>query len=230
PVIAHGVAWWHGAESNYWGHNAMIRTRAFAACAGLPALEGREPFGGNMLSHDFVEAALMRRGGWALHMEPGLGGSYEAGPPPLVPGQPAALAGAARARPASGQPAAPDDGHRPLLHRADVGDADAGRPVDPAAGGHRRRVCAAGLLAQRRSRTLPVGVRPDHGPAVRTQAVGRAGGDARWQLAPRLWRQPAAGDGGTAGDRACRADGAGDDVPAVARRGRGAGRQGLGLG
>ena len=30
PVIAHGVAWWHGAESNYWGHNAIIRTRAFA--------------------------------------------------------------------------------------------------------------------------------------------------------------------------------------------------------
>jgi membrane glycosyltransferase len=36
PVIAHGVAWWHGAESNYWGHNAIIRTRAFAAHAGLP--------------------------------------------------------------------------------------------------------------------------------------------------------------------------------------------------
>jgi membrane glycosyltransferase len=84
PVIAHGVAWWHGAESNYWGHNAMIRTRAFAACAGLPALEGRAPFGGNVLSHDFVEAALMRRGGWALHMEPGLGGSYEEGPPSLT--------------------------------------------------------------------------------------------------------------------------------------------------
>src|SRR5690606_11705951 len=84
PVIAHGVAWWHGAESNYWGHNAMIRTRAFAAAAGLPALQGREPFGGNVLSHDFVEAALMRRGGWALHMEPGLGGSYEEGPPSLT--------------------------------------------------------------------------------------------------------------------------------------------------
>ena len=84
PVITHGVAWWHGAESNYWGHNAMIRTRAFAACAGLPALQGREPFGGNVLSHDFVEAALMRRGGWALHMEPGLGGSYEEGPPSLT--------------------------------------------------------------------------------------------------------------------------------------------------
>ncbi len=84
PVVAHGVAWWHGAESNYWGHNAMIRTRAFAAHAGLPELRGREPFGGTVLSHDFVEAALMRRGGWALHMEPGLGGSYEEGPPSLT--------------------------------------------------------------------------------------------------------------------------------------------------
>ncbi len=46
PVIAHGIAWWHGAEGNYWGHNAMIRTRAFAEQAGLPTLHGRKPFGG----------------------------------------------------------------------------------------------------------------------------------------------------------------------------------------
>jgi membrane glycosyltransferase len=84
PVIARGVAWWHGAESNYWGHNAIIRTRAFADQAGLPALPGRKPFGGHVLSHDFVEAALMRRGGWAAHMVPYLGGSYEEGPPTLT--------------------------------------------------------------------------------------------------------------------------------------------------
>ncbi|RDZ27873.1 glucans biosynthesis glucosyltransferase MdoH [Lysobacter silvisoli] len=84
PVIAHGVAWWHGAESNYWGHNAIIRTRAFAEHAGLPELRGYRPFGGTVLSHDFVEAALLRRGGWALHMVPGLGGSYEEGPPSLT--------------------------------------------------------------------------------------------------------------------------------------------------
>src|SRR3546814_9902589 len=65
PVIAYGVAWWHGAESNYWGHNAMNRTRAFAQCAGPPELRGGKPFAGTVLSHDFVEAALMRRGGWA---------------------------------------------------------------------------------------------------------------------------------------------------------------------
>ncbi|RYG14154.1 MAG: glucans biosynthesis glucosyltransferase MdoH [Burkholderiales bacterium] len=84
PVIAHGVAWWHGAESNYWGHNAIIRTQAFAAQAGLPELPGKKPFGGHVLSHDFVEAALMRRGGWALHMVPNLRGSYEEGPPSLT--------------------------------------------------------------------------------------------------------------------------------------------------
>lgn len=84
PVIAQGVAWWHGAESNYWGHNAMIRTVAFAAQAGLPELRGGRPFGGTVLSHDFVEAALMRRGGWALHMIPSLEGSYEEGPPSLT--------------------------------------------------------------------------------------------------------------------------------------------------
>jgi membrane glycosyltransferase len=84
PVIAHGIAWWHGAEGNYWGHNALIRTRAFAEQAGLPELRGRKPFGGHIMSHDFIEAALMRRGGWAIHMMPGLEGSYEESPPSLM--------------------------------------------------------------------------------------------------------------------------------------------------
>lgn len=84
PLIAHGIAWWHGSEGNYWGHNAAIRTHAFAEQAGLPELHGRKPFGGHILSHDFVEAALMRRGGWAIHMVPGLEGSYEESPPSLT--------------------------------------------------------------------------------------------------------------------------------------------------
>ncbi|GBR02528.1 glucans biosynthesis glucosyltransferase MdoH [Acetobacter oeni] len=84
PLIAHGIAWWHGAASNYWGHNAVIRTAAFAEQAGLPHLPGRKPFGGHILSHDFVEAALMRRGGWAIHMVPALFGSYEESPPSLT--------------------------------------------------------------------------------------------------------------------------------------------------
>jgi len=83
PLIAAGIAWWHGAESNYWGHNALIRTRAFADTAGLPRLPGRKPFGGDILSHDFVEAALLRRAGWGVRLLPLLGGSYERGPETL---------------------------------------------------------------------------------------------------------------------------------------------------
>ncbi|NKE46079.1 glucans biosynthesis glucosyltransferase MdoH [Roseomonas frigidaquae] len=84
PMIAAGIAWWHGAEGNYWGHNAIIRTRAFADHAGLPTLRGPRPFGGHILSHDFVEAALLRRAGWAVHMVPTLRGSYEESPPSLT--------------------------------------------------------------------------------------------------------------------------------------------------
>ncbi len=84
PMIAHGIAWWHGADGNYWGHNAMIRTAAFAGAAGLPSLPGRKPFGGHVMSHDFVEAALIRRAGWAVHMLPALRGSYEECPPSLT--------------------------------------------------------------------------------------------------------------------------------------------------
>jgi membrane glycosyltransferase len=84
PLIAAGIAWWHGSEGNYWGHNAIIRVRAFAESAGLPELKGRKPFGGHILSHDFVEAALMRRAGWEIRMAATLGGSYEECPPTLL--------------------------------------------------------------------------------------------------------------------------------------------------
>ena len=84
PIIARGQDWWSGAEGNYWGHNAIIRTRAFAECAGLPHVKGGKPFGGHIMSHDFVEAALLRRGGWAIRMAPELTGSYEETPPSLV--------------------------------------------------------------------------------------------------------------------------------------------------
>ena len=84
PVLATGLAIWSGRDCNYWGHNAIIRTRAFAAHCGLPDLRGRPPFGGHVLSHDFVEAALMRRAGYAVRMLPLLGGSYEESPPSLI--------------------------------------------------------------------------------------------------------------------------------------------------
>ena len=84
PLIANGLAWWNGADGNYWGHNAIVRTVAFAEAAGLPHLKGPKPFGGHVLSHDFVEAALVRRGGWAVRLAPALSGSYEESPPSIV--------------------------------------------------------------------------------------------------------------------------------------------------
>lgn len=84
PVIAMGLSVWMGRDGNYWGHNAIIRTAAFAAHGGLPDLRGKPPLGGHILSHDFVEAALLRRAGWDVYMLPDLGGSYEESPPSLI--------------------------------------------------------------------------------------------------------------------------------------------------
>jgi membrane glycosyltransferase len=84
PIVAAGLASWSGKDGNYWGHNAIIRLRAFAGHAGMPTLPGKPPFGGHILSHDFVEAALIRRGGWSVYMLPELEGSYEEGPPSLI--------------------------------------------------------------------------------------------------------------------------------------------------
>jgi membrane glycosyltransferase len=84
PIVGGGLAFWTGAEGNYWGHNAIIRTKAFLSCAGLPNLPGRPPFGGHILSHDFVEAALLRRAGWTVRIADDLAGSYEESPPSII--------------------------------------------------------------------------------------------------------------------------------------------------
>ncbi|GAB3278745.1 glucans biosynthesis glucosyltransferase MdoH [Parahaliea aestuarii] len=84
PVYARGLAAWHGRASNFWGHNAIIRTRAFAGAAGLPLLSGKPPFGGHVLSHDFIEAALLRRAGWGVRFDCDIGASFEEAPPSLV--------------------------------------------------------------------------------------------------------------------------------------------------
>jgi membrane glycosyltransferase len=84
PIVARGMAAWSGDDGNYWGHNAIIRIRAFAAACGLPVLPGRKPFGGMIMSHDFVEAALLRRAGWSVRMLPTIGGSWEESPPSLL--------------------------------------------------------------------------------------------------------------------------------------------------
>lgn len=77
PMLAAGAAFWQAGEANYYGHNAIIRVRAFAEHAGLPALTGLAPLGGDILSHDFVEAGCLRRAGWCVWFLSDLDGSYE---------------------------------------------------------------------------------------------------------------------------------------------------------
>ncbi len=84
PVFLAGLDYWQGANGNYWGHNAIIRVAPFMEHCELPVLPGKPPLGGQVLSHDFVEAALLRRAGWDVWLAPELGGSYEEGPPDLI--------------------------------------------------------------------------------------------------------------------------------------------------
>lgn len=84
PMVARGVAAWSGNTGNYWGHNAIIRVKAFAECCGLPSLPGMPPFGGSILSHDFVEAAALCRAGWQVRLDYDLRGSFEGSPPTLL--------------------------------------------------------------------------------------------------------------------------------------------------
>lgn len=83
PNFLRGFTAWTGSSGNYWGHNALIRLSAFRAAIDLPLLTGRAPFGGEILSHDFVEAAWIRRAGWAVEVEPDLLGSAEDAPQTL---------------------------------------------------------------------------------------------------------------------------------------------------
>jgi len=84
PMLATGQAFWQGRVGNYWGHNALIRIPAFMASCGLPELPGRPPLGGEILSHDFVEAALLVRGGWAVVLDTAPLASHEEVPANLL--------------------------------------------------------------------------------------------------------------------------------------------------
>ena len=84
PMLSAGLNFWQLGEGNYWGHNAILRVQAFTESCGLPELSGRTPFGGHILSHDFVEAALLRRNGWQTWMAYDLRGSYEELPTNLI--------------------------------------------------------------------------------------------------------------------------------------------------
>ncbi len=80
---ATGLAWWQGPDGPYWGHNAMIRVAPFAAHCQLPVIPGKGALSGHILSHDQVEAALMRRGGFDVRLLVDEFGSWEENPPDL---------------------------------------------------------------------------------------------------------------------------------------------------
>lgn len=84
PVFTAGLAALQLGEATYWGHNAILRNEPFMRHCGLKRLSGKGLFGGAILSHDFVEAAYMVRGGYEVWLEPELGQSYEESPPTLV--------------------------------------------------------------------------------------------------------------------------------------------------
>ena len=84
PMLASGLAFWQLGGGNYWGHNAILRMRPFAAFCALPELPGVAPLGGEILSHDFVEAAFMRRAGYEVWLVPELGGSWEEVPSNVI--------------------------------------------------------------------------------------------------------------------------------------------------
>jgi len=84
PLFVTGLHFWQLGESHYWGHNAIIRIAPFMQHCALGRLPGGGSLGGEILSHDFVEAALMRRAGWAVWIAYDLSGSYEEMPPNLL--------------------------------------------------------------------------------------------------------------------------------------------------
>jgi len=78
-----GSAWWQGPHGPYWGHNALINLPAFRAHGGLPHLDGAPPWGGQLLSHDLVEAVQLQRAGYETRVLPDEFGSHELNPPCL---------------------------------------------------------------------------------------------------------------------------------------------------
>lgn len=77
PLSLRGLEFWQGPEGSYWGHNAIFRVAPFHQHCRLPVLSGRPPFGGEILCHDVVEAALLARAGWETHLLPEFEGTWE---------------------------------------------------------------------------------------------------------------------------------------------------------
>lgn len=83
PLFSEGLAALQLNEAVFWGHNAIIRTDAFMTHCGLKSMKGFGLWRGTVLSHDFVEAAFIRRAGYEVWLETGIEGSYEESPPSL---------------------------------------------------------------------------------------------------------------------------------------------------
>ena len=79
-----GMQYWQMGESHYWGHNAIIRVEPFMQHCALAHISGTGGMSGSIMSHDFVEAALMRRAGFHVWLVADLIGSYEQQPPDLL--------------------------------------------------------------------------------------------------------------------------------------------------
>jgi membrane glycosyltransferase len=79
-----GQAWWTADCGPFWGHNAFVRIAPFRDHCHLPVLPGRPPLGGHVMSHDQVEATLMRRAGFEVRVHPVEGGSWEENPPTML--------------------------------------------------------------------------------------------------------------------------------------------------
>lgn len=77
PLALRGLEFWQGGEASYWGHNAILRIAPFRQHCRLPVLSGKPPFGGEILCHDTVEAALLARAGWEVRLLPEMDGTWE---------------------------------------------------------------------------------------------------------------------------------------------------------
>ncbi len=79
-----GQAWWTADCGPFWGHNGLVRIKPFAKACELPILPGTGPLSGHVMSHDQVEAALMRRAGYEVRVVPVEDGSWEENPPTII--------------------------------------------------------------------------------------------------------------------------------------------------
>ena len=208
PLIAYGLAWWHGADSNYWGHNAVLRTRAFAEVRRPADLEraaaDRRTYPEPRLRRGGADAARRlggRDGAGAprlVRRVPALAHRICGARPPLVPGQSAARGRVVRARPALGDAPAPCDRHRLVCGGPAVALVPVHRHPDLVAGAvHPAGVFpedlhALSAVARTGSGARGLRLRRHHGAAALAEADRLSGDAARPRDAPRIWRRRSA--------------------------------------